>query len=35
MLFGAGHNDRRVKKEQSHRNHQLIKTIKDSEVETK
>jgi hypothetical protein len=30
MLFGAGHNDRRVKKEQSHRNHQLIKTIKGS-----
>ena len=33
MLFGNTHNDRRIKKEQSHRNHQLIKTIKGIENE--
>jgi len=31
MLFGNAHNDKRQRKEQDHRNHQLMKSIKGNE----
>ncbi len=33
MLFGAGHNNKRQRKEQDHRNDQLMKMLKGSQIE--
>ena len=33
MLFGNAHNDKRQRKEQDHRNHQLMKILKGSDNE--